>query len=209
MRNFRWIPSLLFAFLLLVPNVTYAASKAAFHDGMRRLWSDHVAYTRLFIVSAAAGSADKDAHTQRLLQNQTDIGNAVVDFYGRDAGNKLTALLKDHILIAASIVTAAKAGDTAKVTSENKRWHDNAADLAKFLHGANPKHWPQATLQTALSTHLDQTLNEASHELKGNYAASVKDYDEAMTHMLMVADTLSGGIAAQFPAKFSNAGGNK
>lgn len=197
------------AILLLVPNVTYAASKASFHDGMRRLWSDHVAYTRLFIVSAAAGSADKDATTQRLLQNQTDIGNAVAEFYGRDAGNKLTALLRNHILIAANIVGAAKAGDNAKVTNENKRWHDNATDLAKFLHGANPQHWPEATLQTALFTHLDQTLNEASHELKGNYAASLKDYDEAMSHMLMVADMLSDGIAAQFPAKFSNAGGNK
>lgn len=191
------------AILLFVPNVTYAHSKSDFQDAMRRLWSDHVAYTRLFIVSAAAGSADKDATTQRLLQNQTDIGNAVVDFYGRDAGNKLTALLTDHILIAASIVAAAKAGDNAKVTSENKRWQANADDIAKFLHGANPKHWPEPTLQKLLQAHLEQTLNEASHELKGNYAASIRDYDEAMTHMLMVADALSDGIIAQFPAKFT------
>ena len=204
----RTLP-ILIAFLLLVPNVTYAHSKSEFHDAMRRLWSDHVAYTRLFIVSAAANAPDKDAHTQRLLQNQTDIGNAVAEFYGQDAGNKLAALLKDHILIAASIVGAAQAGDNAKVTSENKRWHDNATDIAKFLHGANPKNWPEATLQTALFMHLDQTLNEASNELKGNYAGSIKDYDEAMTHMLMVADTLSDGIIKQFPAKFSSAGGKK
>ena len=197
------------ATLLFVPNVTYALSRTDFQDAMRRLWSDHVAYTRLFIVSAAAGSPDKDATAQRLLQNQADIGNAVAQFYGSDAGNKLTALLKDHILIAANIVTAAKAGDNAKVTSENKRWHDNATDLAKFLHGANPKNWPEATLQSALFTHLDQTLNEASHQLKGNYAASMKDYDEAMGHMLMVADTLTNGSVAQFPSKFSNAGGAK
>lgn len=197
------------AFLLLVPNVTHAHSKSSFHDAMRRLWSDHVAYTRLFIVAAAANSPDKDVTTQRLLQNQADIGNAVAEFYGRDAGNKLAALLKDHILIAANIVAAAKAGDNAKVTSENKRWRDNATDIAEFLHAANPKHWPQATLEKALFMHLEQTLSEASNELKGNYAASIKDYDEAMTHMLMVADTLSDGIAAQFPAKFSSAGGKK
>ena len=190
------------AFLLLVPNVMYGETKSAFQDAMRRLWSDHVAYTRLFIVSAVAGSADKDATTQRLLQNQADIGNAVAEYYGHDAGNKLTALLKDHILIAANIVAAAKAGDNAKVTSENKKWHDNAVDIAKFLHGANPQHWPEATLQTALFAHLDQTLNEATNQLKGNYAASIKDYDQAMSHMLMVADTLSSGIEAQFPAKF-------
>ena len=197
------------AILLLVPNVMYADSKASFHDAMRNLWADHIAYTRLFIVSAAAGSADKDATTQLLLQNQTDIGNAVASFYGRAAGDKLTALLKDHILIAASIVTAAKAGDNAKVTSENKRWRANATDISKFLHGANPKHWPEATLQSAMFMHLDQTLSEASNQLKGNYAASIKDYDHAMGHMLMVADTLSNGIVAQFPAKFSNAGGKK
>jgi hypothetical protein len=188
------------AILFVVPN-TYAMSKSSFHDAMRRLWSDHVAYTRLFIVDAAAGSADTDATTQRLLQNQTDIGNAVAEFYGHDAGTKLAALLKDHILIAANIVIAAKAGDNAKVTSENKRWHDNATDIAKFLHGANPKNWPEATLQSALFTHLGQTLDEATHQLKGDYAGSIKDYDKAMDHMLMVADTLSGGIEAQFPAK--------
>ena len=197
------------ATLLLVSNVAYADSKSAFHDAMRNLWADHVAYTRLFIVSAAAGSADKDATTQRLLQNQTDIGNAVSAFYGQDAGNKLTALLKDHILIAASIVTAAKAGDNAKVASENQRWRANATDIARFLHGANPKHWPEATLQSAMFMHLDQTLSEASNQLKGNYAASIKDYDRAMSHMLMVADTLSDGIVKQFPSKFSNAGGKK
>lgn len=160
-------------------------------------------------MSAASGSADKDATTQRLLQNQADIGNAVAEFYGRAAGDQLTALLKDHILIAASIVAAAKAGDNAKVTSENNRWRANATDIAKFLHKANPKQWPEATLQSAMYMHLDQTLSEASHELKGNYAASIKDYDQAMDHMLMVADTLSNGIIAQFPSKFSSAGGKK
>jgi len=189
--------------LTLLPNVSYGATKAQFQDAMRRLWSDHVVYTRLFIVDAAAGSKDKDATTQRLLQNQTDIGNAVAGFYGRAAGDKLTALLKDHILIAANIVAAAKAGDNAKVASENKRWHDNAVDLAKFLHGANPNNWPEATLQNALFMHLDQTLNEATHQLKGDYAASIKDYDGAMDHMLMVADILANGIEAQFPTKFS------
>ncbi len=200
-RNVR-IFGLLAVVLLLVPN-TYAASKEAFHDGMRKLWEDHVTWTRLYIVSAVAGLPDKDATTQRLLENQTDIGNAVAEFYGHDAGAKLTALLKDHILIAASIVAAAKAGDNAKVASENKRWRENATDIAKFLHGANPKHWPEETLQSAMFMHLDQTLDEATHQLKGDYAASVKDYDQVVHHILGMADILSDGIIAQFPAKFS------
>src|SRR5438067_557335 len=101
----------LLAAVLIVPSISRAQSKTEFHDAMRKLWTDHVAWTRLFIISAAAGLPDKDATTQRLLQNQTDIGNAVVPYYGTDGGTKLTSLLKDHILIAADLVGAAKAGD--------------------------------------------------------------------------------------------------
>ena len=197
------LTSIFIVALLLLPNATYAHSKARFHDAKRKLWEDHVTWTRLFIISAAAGLPDKDVTTQRLLQNQTDIGNAVAEFYGADAGNKLTSLLKDHILIAANIVAAAKAGDDAKVTSENKRWHDNATEIATFLHGANPKHWPLDTIQSAMNMHLQQTLDEATHRLKGDYSADTKDYDRVVEHILAMADVLSDGIIAQFPAKFA------
>jgi len=172
---------------------------------MRKLWIDHVAWTRLFIISAAAGLPDKDATTQRLLQNQTDIGNAVAAFYGAEAGSKLTSLLKTHILIAADLVGAAKAGNTTAVDSLNKKWRANADDISAFLHGANPSHWPTATLRTAMYTHLDQTLAEATHRLKGDYAADVKDYDAIENHIIALADILSDGIAAQFPQKMGGA----
>ncbi|MDT7679646.1 MAG: hypothetical protein QOD82_7564 [Pseudonocardiales bacterium] len=59
---------------------------ATFRQDMRKLWEDHVQWTRLFIVSAVAGLPDSDATLGRLLQNQADIGNAVASYYGKDAG---------------------------------------------------------------------------------------------------------------------------
>lgn len=50
----------------------------------------------------------------RLLKNQDDIGGAVAGFYGRDAGDKLTGLLKQHIMIAVDLIAAAKANDQAR-----------------------------------------------------------------------------------------------
>src|SRR5256714_4670338 len=144
--------------IVLMPNLGNAMSRASFHDAMRKLWEDHVTWTRLYIVSAAAGLPDAKLTAQRLLDNQRDIGNAVAEFYGKDAGDKLTSLLRDHILIAADLVGAAKAGDQAKVASLNKKWHDNADEIATFLHGANPNNWPLDTLKSAMKTHLDQTL---------------------------------------------------
>ena len=69
---------------------------------MRKLWSDHVFWTRDYIVAAVAGTPDQQAAADRLIRNQEDIGNAMAAYYGKPAGDKLTGLLKEHILIAVS-----------------------------------------------------------------------------------------------------------
>jgi len=181
---------------------TATLDPAAFHRDMRALWEDHVQWTRLFIVSAVAGSADTDATLARLLQNQTDIGNAVAGFYGTDAGTKLTTLLKGHIATAGDLLTAAKAHDDAAVTKASTAWYANADEIAAFLAGANPA-WPEATLKDMMHTHLDQTLAEATAQLTGDYAKSVSEYDHIVTHILDMADALSSGIVTQFPDKLA------
>jgi len=134
-----------------------SSKQAALHDAMRKLWEDHVTWTRVFIISAAGDLPDKTAATNRLLQNQVDIGNAIKPYYGDAAGNQLTALLKDHILIAADVLAAAKANDQAKLNDANSRWSANADQLAAFLGKANPKNWPEAEMRQMLH---DQTRAE-------------------------------------------------
>jgi len=178
-------------------------SKRAFHDGMRRLWVDHVTWTRLFIVSFAADLPDLHATTDRLLQNQVDIGNAVKPFYGKAAGDQLTTLLTQHIQTAADLLAAAKAGDSTAFDQAKTKWYANARRIAGFLHDANPKNWPLADLRGMMKTHLDLTLQEASDQLGGSYAASVAVYDEVETEILGMADMLSKGIIKQFPGAFA------
>src|SRR5215213_7355728 len=85
--------------------------RVAFQDQMRKLWEDHITWTRLYIVSFAADLPDQDLTAQRLLRNQTDLGDAIKPFYGEEAGNQLTTLLKEHIQGAVDLLAAAKAGD--------------------------------------------------------------------------------------------------
>jgi hypothetical protein len=179
------------------------ASRVAFHDQMRKLWEDHVTWTRLAIVTFADGSGGFDTTAQRLLQNQVDIGDAIMPYYGAAAGHQLTALLHDHITIAVELLQAAKASDTAAFNDADRRWYANANQIADFLAAANPRFWPDDVLRAAMKEHLDQTLAEASDELHGDYAASVRDYEGIHQHMLAVADLLSSGIMRQFPNDFS------
>jgi hypothetical protein len=178
-------------------------SRLDFNNGMRKLWEQHVMWTRLYIISVAHDLPDQNLTAQRLLQNQVDIGNAVKPFYGEDAGNQLTALLKDHILIAAELLKDAKADDTAAFNDALARWYANANDIAGFLSSANPKSWPLDQMQSMMKAHLDLTLKEASDRLHGNYQADIQDYDAVENEILGMADMLTNGIIAQFPSKFN------
>ncbi len=171
----------------------------AFHDAMRQLWEDHITWTRMFIVSAVADLPDTGFAAGRLLQNQADIGNAIKPFYGEAAGEQLTALLRDHILIAADLVAAAKAGDAAGVEAASARWYANADDIATFLSSANPENWPLDEMKTMMREHLDLTLEEAVARLTGDWAADIAAYDEIHEQILEMADMLSTGIIRQFP----------
>lgn len=174
-----------------------------FHDEMRRLWEDHITWTRLVIISLANDLPDTETTVGRLLQNQGDIGNAVKPFYGEAAGEQLSALLADHILIAADVLLAARAGDTAAFDEALARWYGNADDIAAFLNAANPESWPLEEMRMMMREHLDLTLQEAGTYLGGEYDASIAAYDEVHIQALHMADMLSEGIIRQFPSRFN------
>jgi hypothetical protein len=181
---------------------TVTRKELALRNGMRALWEDHVTWTRLAVISLVAGTPDTEATVARLLKNQTDIGNAIKPYYGTAAGTALTRLLREHILIAADLIAAAKAGNQANVDAEQARWRANADDIATFLSNANPQHWKRSDVGAMLNEHLRLTTEEVVARLEGKWAADVAAYDRIHHHALGMADTLSTGIVAQFPKRF-------
>lgn len=175
------------------------ATRAAFRAAMRQVWEDHITWTRLFIVSAAADLPDLGPTTERLLRNQRDIGDAITPFYGETAGQHLTALLRDHILIAAEILGAARSGNSSGVEAASTRWYANADEIAEFLSAANPRNWPADDMRAMMRSHLDLTLGEAVARLNGDFAGDIALYDQVHAQILHMADMLSAGIINQFP----------
>ena len=162
---------------------------------------DHTVYTRLYITSALADLPDAQAVAGRLLRNQEDIGNAIVPYYGKDAGKKLTDLLKEHIMIAIDVVAAAKSGDQKKFAGSDKKWIDKPDDIAAFSSSANPN-WPKKDAADLLHLHLQLIREFATARLNKNYAEDIKKLDEYFTEGMLIADTLSEGVIKQFPNKF-------
>ncbi len=193
----------LYAFLpmSLPPVEAHHDAADVLKQDMRKLWTDHVVWTRDYIVAAVGDQPDAQVAANRLMKNQEDIGNAVATFYGAAAGQQLTKLLKEHITIAADVIKAAKAGDKTGQQAADAKWQQNGVAIADFLSKANP-HWPRATLVDMMKMHLATTTNEVAARLNKNWDADVRAYDEVYRHILMMSDALSDGIVKQFPNKF-------
>jgi hypothetical protein len=184
--------------------VPSTAKVVTFRSAMGKLWEDHITWTRLFIISDLTDAADLPMTTQRLLQNQVDIGDAIKPYYGEAAGNHLTALLHDHILIAADVLAAAKAGDTPKLHDQMARWQSNADEIGDYLGSLNPDSWPAASMKAMMRHHLDLTTTEAVARLNQDWAGDIAAYDQVHLHILTLADALTSGIVAQFPEAFAD-----
>jgi hypothetical protein len=135
------------------------------------------------------------------LKNQVDIGDAIKPFYGSVVGDHLTALLHDHITLAAAILTALKTNNTAAFTTANTQSYINADSIAKFPSTLNP-FWPYADMKSMMFSHLDLTAAEALARKNANYDADVVAYDNVHLEILSMADMLMDGIVSQFPNKF-------
>ncbi len=176
-------------------------AQCALRTALRKLWAEHAIWTRQYIVAFASDGQDTGAAATRLLKNQEHIGNAIVPFYGEAAGARLTDLLKQHILIAVDLLTAAKVGDDAEFQRQDQRWSQNAEEIATFLSGANPN-WPKNDVVDLLSVHLKLTKDEAVARLTGKWDDDVVAFDDIFTEIMTVSDTLADGIAKQFPERF-------
>ncbi|MFC5451912.1 glycosyltransferase [Paenibacillus aestuarii] len=182
-------------------NPCISAGAMKLKEDMRKLWMEHTIWTSKYIVSAAAGLKDKDKVLARLLRNQEDLGNAIKPFYGDAAGNKLTELLKEHIVLAGKIVDAAKRNKKAELKKLNDEWHRNADDIAKFLSSANPN-LPEATVKELMYTHLQMMTDEATTRIKKDWDGNITAFDHGLDHIIKLADALSAGIIKQFPSRF-------
>ena len=179
--------------------------RAAFHDAMRKVWEDHIVWTRQYIVSAATLGdelPDIEPTADRLLANQADIGDALRPFYGDAAGDAVTALLREHILGAVTLISAAKAGDADATEAASTAWYANADEIAAALAGLNPDAWELGHMQAMMRAHLDRTLEEAVARLQGRYVDDIAAYEAVHADILAMADMLSDGIIEQFPNQF-------
>jgi len=175
----------------------YTARQVCLMNQLRKLWEQHVYWTRFFIISTAADLGDLDPVSKRLLQNPGDFASVLAAFYGTKISETFKELFTQHLLIAADLVNAAKNQEAAKADDAREKWYANADAIANFLAEINPC-WKEAKWRGMLYDHLDMTEKEAVLRLGGRYSEDIRMFDRIEEEALKMADEMSHGIIRQF-----------
>jgi hypothetical protein len=184
---------------LAQPLTSKKTSRLVYHDEWRKLWEDHITWTRVVIIGILDELPGTDAYIERLLQNYEDMEEALKPYYG-DEAEVLGDLIKDHLVIAAEILQAANNGQPLDDLVAS--WYANAHDIAVQMNEMNPQFWPLEETEQMWVDHLDATLAEAVAHLTGDFAGEVAAYDEVHDLALEMADFFSDGVMQQFPSQF-------
>ncbi len=175
-----------------------------FKSDMRKLWTDHVVYTRQFIISSVDSnlqSLDIPFIVQRLMMNQEEIGNLLKPYYGEKKSLALTNLLKEHIRIAGDFVIVNIKKDIELSTQYKIRWYMNAINLSRFLSEINPK-INKIIIRDMFFDHLDFTERELLARLRKDYVLDIIFFDNVYDQIMQMSDTLSESIIRQFQIRF-------
>lgn len=169
----------------------------------RSLWEEHVAWTRMTIISLTFKLPDVDFVIARLLHNATDMGNMIRLLYGDAAADKYASLIKDHLLFAADLVKASLAGNAQAAMNAERKWYANADDIAVFLSSVN-KFLPKEKVREMFYRHLDLTKQEAVFMMNMNYQKDIQVYDEIEKQAREMADTISAAMVKLYPDMFKS-----
>ncbi|MNI77469.1 hypothetical protein D3C73_1337640 [compost metagenome] len=136
-----------------------------------------------------------------MVDNATKIANSIAPLYGQPAADQLLKLLAGHWGAVKHYSDATVAKDTKGKQAAVTELTSNAKAIAAFLATANPN-LPEATLVTMLSAHGGHHITQIDEFAAHDYAGEARTWAMMRTHILALADALTGALVKQFPDKF-------
>lgn len=168
---------------------------------MRKVWQEHIFWTRSAIVSILENMDDIQAVSSRLMQNPMDIAMVFKPYYSSEVMREIERLIKEHLTIAANLLMALNKNDKMEFRKYNEEFYNNANEIAKTLSTINPN-YNEEELRKALYKHLDLLKETAYARHSDNYAKDIEYTDMSHEQIIKLADYLAKGLVAQFPDMF-------
>jgi hypothetical protein len=153
------------------------------------------------VVTKKTDSPEFTAAAAALDKNSMALSEAIASVYGRSAGDAFLPLWRKHIGFFVDYTVGKLSNDTAKAGKAKSDLDGYRSDFGAFLASANPNLTKDAVAQ-ALIPHVTATFDAIDAVVAGD-GTGFEKLRVAAGHMPMLAHTLAGAIAKQYPEKFS------
>lgn len=174
-----------------------ARDEVQLSNDMRKAWTRHVYWLRMFLTSVAGGLDDVADVTAVLMENPREIAGVFGQFYPKKSVNRLERLLQEHLEIGIQIIKALKDGENAVAEDLTLQWYANADAIAALLSSISDA-YEEEELRKMFYDHLDMTARQAQARLQGDYRGDIRAFQEGEDGILTLSDYLSDGIMRQF-----------
>ncbi|MGF9696766.1 acetylglutamate kinase [Paenibacillus sp. MABNR03] len=195
----NYVPTYYYPVFRVADHLSWPPANIDLNRKLRALWEQHVFWTRLTVNSIVDGLDDVKPTTARLLRNPSDFAMVLEPTYGTAIANQFEKMFREHLTIAAELVSDLKAGNTTAAEDAQKRWYANADAIAAFMAHINP-YWSQVEWQRMMYEHLRLLSEEVATRIAKDYVRNVAISDSIEKQALEMADMMTIGIAQQFPA---------
>ncbi|MGH9040595.1 MAG: hypothetical protein ACRDZ3_10225 [Acidimicrobiia bacterium] len=155
-------------------------------------------------VTKDPASAPFKAAADTLDKNSVALSEAIASVYGKAAGDSFLPLWRKHIGFFVDYTVGKLTNDTAKSDKAKADLDGYRSDFGAFLSSANPN-LPKEAVAEALIPHVTATLAAIDGVVSGD-GSGFEKLRVAAGHMPMLATTIAGAIAEQFPEKFPAVG---
>ena len=178
-----------------------SAEEQSLVNYLRLLWSQHVYWTRMFVISAFYNLPDAEAVSNRLAQNPGDFEMVLRPLYGDEDAAQFADLLTVHLQIGNEVAENMASGNTAAADDAEGRWYDNADQIALFLADINPN-WTSQEWSQMLYDHLMMLKSEFGDIIAQDFEDGISMFGNVEQGAMEMADQMARGIAIQFPQYF-------
>lgn len=175
----------------------YTDEEVKLKVNIRKLFTDHVIWTRQFSVDLIGNLPSIDKTTERFLKNQEAIGNYIRPFFGDTAADTFISLLKEHATLAANMMKSIKDGDLNKESNFETDSVTNADNISTFLNSINP-YFSKEDISDLFKTHILLLKYQFIARMNGDFNADILYFDMGLHHILTIADCLFRGIIERF-----------
>ena len=153
------------------------------------------------VVTKKTDSPEFTAAAAALDKNSVALSEAIASIYGKGAGDAFLPLWRKHIGFFVEYTVGKLTNDAAKSAKAKTDLDGYRADFGAFLASANPNLTKEAVAE-ALVPHVTATFAAIDGVVAGD-GTGFEKLRIAAGHMPMLANTLAGAIAKQYPDKFS------